>query len=189
MDDIAFRLGYLCKRVLVFDLNAMRQADNKRKRKRSRSPEANKKGPSVSRGKDASYWSDVASSLSKEAAQLREAAQKRDREYSSLLECNSRLLVSYREMERKLVDAERELTYLRTDPFQESRSYSSIISTIPLNTEGKDAFHWHQTCRSVQLQYQEARREIDEKTSQFVMLSKRIKELEALLQNKTSNTC
>jgi hypothetical protein len=125
-----------------------------------------------------------------EAAQLREENQKRTREYQSILECNARLLTSYRDMERRLLDAERELTYLRTDPFQESRVYSSIISTIPLNTEGKDALHWHQTCRSVMLQYQEAQREVDEKTHQFAILSKRIRELEALLQKaQPLSTC
>jgi hypothetical protein len=180
IDDIAFRLGYLCKRVLAFD-------PTQRPNKRSLSPA---KRPCVAntnliKGKDATFWSQAASSLSLEALQLREALHKRDREYASLLECNLRLVASYKEMELRLTDADRELTYLRTDPFQESRGYSSIISTIPLNTEGKDVFYWHQTCRSrrsVQLQYLEAKRKIDEKMNQFVMLSKRIKELEQQLR-------
>ena len=185
IDDIAFRMGYLCKRVLAFDLGAMNRTKFdtlKRMNRRSRSPDERRRD--LTRGKDATYWSQTAASLTKEVAQLREDAKKRDREYSSLFECNSRLFASYKEMERKLNDAERELTYLRTDPFQESRVYSSVISTIPLNTEGKDVIHWHQTCRTVQAQYQEAKREIDEKTSQFILLSKRIKELESMLQNK-----
>ena len=185
IDDIAFRMGYLCKRVLAFDLGAMNRTKFdtlKRMNRRSRSPDERRRD--LTRGKDATYWSQTAASLTKEVAQLREDAKKRDREYSSLFECNSRLFASYKEMERKLNDAERELTYLRTDPFQESRVYSSVISTIPLNTEGKDGIHWHQTCRTVQAQYQEAKREIDEKTSQFILLSKRIKELESMLQNK-----
>jgi hypothetical protein len=185
IDDIAFRMGYLCKRVLAFDLGAMNRTKFdtlKRMNRRSRSPDERRRD--LTRGKDAAYWSQTAASLTKEVAQLREDAKKRDREYSSLFECNSRLFASYKEMERKLNDAERELTYLRTDPFQESRVYSSVISTIPLNTEGKDVIHWHQTCRTVQAQYQEAKREIDEKTSQFILLSKRIKELESMLQNK-----
>ncbi len=180
IDDIAFRLGYLCKRVLAFDLHNNSTSPLQRPKKRSLSPA---KRPCVAnrnliKGKDTAYWSQAASSLSIEASQLREALKKRDMEYASLLECNSRLVSSYKEMERRITDADRELTFLRTDPFQESRGYSSIISTIPLNTEGRDAFYWHQTCRSVQLQYLEAKREIDEKTDQFVMLSKRIKELE-----------
>jgi hypothetical protein len=122
IDDIAFRMGYLCKRVLAFDLGAMNRVKFdtlKRMNRRSRSPDERRRD--LTRGKDATYWSQTAASLTKEVAQLREDAKKRDREYSSLRECNSRLFVSYREMERKLNDAERELTYLRTDPFQESR--------------------------------------------------------------------
>ncbi len=183
IDEIAYRLGYLCKRVMAFDL-----VHQSGRRKRCRSPEP--PAPNLIRGKNITYWSEAALSLSAEAAQLREENQKRTREYQSILECNARLLTSYRDMERRLLDAERELTYLRTDPFQESRVYSSIISTIPLNTEGKDALHWHQTCRSVMLQYQEAQREVDEKTHQFAILSKRIRELEALLQKaQPLSTC
>ena len=189
IDEIAYRLGYLCKRVLAFDL--VNQCGRKR---RSRSPDPPPAAaPDLIRGKNATYWSEAATSLSTEAAQLREEIQKRNREYQSILECNARLLTSYREMERRLLDADRELNYLRTDPFQESPVYSSIISTIPLNTEGRDALYWHQTCRTVMLQYQEAKREVDEKTNQFVMLSKRIRELESLLQKagsgKSLNAC
>ena len=185
IDEIAFRMGYLCKRVLAFDLSAMNQSKLdtiKRMNRRSRSPDERRRD--LTRGKDATYWSQTAASLTKEVAQLREDAKKRDREYSALFECNSRLFAAYKEMERKLNDAERELTYLRTDPFQESSVYSSVVSTIPLSTEGKDAIYWHQMCRTVQAQYQEAKREIDEKTNQFILLSKRIKELESMLQAK-----
>ena len=180
MDEIAFRMGYLCKRVLAFDLGSMsRKLDNTRKTNRSRSPDERRV-----RGMGASYWSQTASSLSSDVVGLTEALKTRERDYYSLLECNTRLLGSYKELERRLLDADREIVYLKTDPFQESRVYSSIVSTIPVNTQGKDAFHWHQVCRTVQLQYLEAKHEIDEKTNQFIMLSNRIRELESLLNNK-----
>jgi hypothetical protein len=182
IDDIAFRMGYLCKRVLAFDLCAMNQARCDARRlmnsRRSRSPEEKR------RTNDTTHWSQTANTLAGELTQLREAKSKRDREYEALLECNSRILVSYRNMERKLVDAEREINYLKTDPFQESLVYNSIISTIPLNTEGKDALYWHQTCRTIQAQYIEAKHAVDQKTNQFIVLSKRIRELESLLRGK-----
>ena len=177
---IAFRMGYLCKRVLAFDLGSMsRRPDCTRKTHRSRSPDERR----VS-GMGASYWSQTASSLSSDVVGLTEALKTRDRDYYSLMECNTRLLRSYKELERRLIDADREIVFLKTDPFQESRVYSSIVSTIPVNTQGKDALHWHQVCRSVQLQYLEAKHEIDEKTNQFIMLSNRIRELESLLSDK-----
>ena len=83
-----------------------------------------------------------------------------------------------------MMDAERELNYLRTDPFQETGIYSSVVSTIPVNTQGKDAIYWHQTCRTVQSQYLEAKREIDEKTYQFGVLSTRIRELESVREGR-----
>jgi hypothetical protein len=115
-------------------------------------------------------------------SQLNDSLKSREREYASLFEINSKLLFSFKELERKMIDAERELNYLRTDPFQETGIYSSVVSTIPVNTQGKDALYWHQTCRTVQLQYLEAKREVDEKTYQFSVLSNRIRELESMIQ-------
>ncbi len=98
IDEIAYRLGYLCKRVLAFDL--VNQCGRK---KRSRSPDPPPAASDLIRGKNATYWSEAATSLSTEAAQLREEIRKRNREYQSILECNARLLTSYREMERRLL--------------------------------------------------------------------------------------
>lgn len=183
MDGIAFRLGYLCKRVLAFDLGVMRRS-GLGSAPRSRSPDERRVGGPKSRGKDASYWHRTATSLSSEVAQLRETVRLRERDNASLFEIHGKLLSSFRELERKLADSEREVTHLRTDPFRESSVYSSIISTIPVNTEGKDALFWHQTCRTVQLQYMEAKHEVDEKTRQFSLLTNRIKELEFKLSEK-----
>jgi hypothetical protein len=132
----------------------------------------------------------MASTLSNDVVRLDEAAKAREREYSSLFELNSKLLASYREIERKMVDAERELNYLRTDPFQESSVYchhhhnnNIVLSTVPVNTQGKDAIYWHQMCRTIQSQYSQARRVVDEKTHQFGVLNRRIKELETIIVN------
>jgi hypothetical protein len=185
IDEIAFRMGYLCKRVLAFDLGTMSQAKfdaMRRVQRRSRSPDESK--TSRVRGKDVTFWSQKAATLSADVVQLREEAGKHERDYSSLTECNVRLITSYKAMERKLSDAERELLYLRTDPFRESRGYTSVISTIPLNTEGRDALYWHQTCRTMQAQYLEVKHEMDEKTNQFILLSNRIRELESLLRDQ-----
>ena len=181
IDEIAFRMGHLFKRMLI---GAMTQARfDARTKRRSRSPgEYKTHAGGCVRGKDATFWSQTAATQSNELLQLREAALKRERDYTALAECNVRLLTSHREMERKLVNAERELLYLRTDPFLESCGYTSVISTIPLGTEGKDAMYWHQTCRTVQAQFLEARRAMDEKTNQFILLSKRIRELETQLK-------
>ena len=97
---------------------------------------------------------------------------------------HAKLLSSFRELERKLADSEREITHLRTDPFKEYSVYNRVVSTIPINTDGKDALFWHQTCRTVQLQYEQAKQEVDEKTHQFTLLSNRIKELEYILEEQ-----
>jgi len=126
----------------------------------------------------------MAATLSSDVVQLREAATAREREYSSLFELNSKLLASYKELERKMVDSERELNYLRIDPFQDSSVYRSIVSTIPVNTQGKDAIYWHQMCRTIQSQYSHAQSVIDEKNHQFSILTNRIKELESIVVNQ-----
>ena len=121
----------------------------------------------------------MASTLSNDVVRLGEAAKTRERDYASLFELNSKLLASYKEIERKMSDAERELNYLRTDPFQESSIiYHNTVSTVPVNTQGKDAIYWHQMCRTIQSQFSQAQRVIDEKTHQFGVLNCRIKELE-----------
>jgi hypothetical protein len=186
MDGIAFRLGYLCKRVLTFDLGVMRQSRfHSTQRLRSRSPDERRVSGSKSKGKDATHWHRVSVSLSSESAQLRETVRLRERDNASLFEIHGKLLSSYRELERKLADSEREVNHLRTDPFRESSVYSSIVSTIPVTTEGKDAFFWHQTCRTVQLQYEQAKDEVDQKTRQFALLTDRIKELESKLAERS----
>ena len=180
MDGIAFRLGYLCKRVLAVDLGVMRQAQvASNQRVRSRSPDERRP-----KGKDVTHWQRAATSLKSEVSQLKETMALRERDNASLFEMHAKLLSSFRELERKLADSEREITHLRTDPFREFSVYNSVVSTIPINTEGKDALHWHQTCRTVQLQYEQAKHEVDEKTRQFTLLSNRIKELESLLGEK-----
>jgi hypothetical protein len=182
MDGIAFRLGYLCKRVLAVDLGVMRQAQvASNQRVRSRSPDERRP-----KGKDVTHWQRAATSLKSEVSQLKETMALRERDNASLFGMHANLLSSFRELERKLADSEREITHLRTDPFREFSVYNSVVSTIPINTEGKDALHWHQTCRTVQLQYEQAKHEVDEKTRQFTLLSNRIKELESLLVEKHS---
>jgi hypothetical protein len=193
IDEIAFRFGYLCKRVLAFDLGVLKQPKLRvSQRMRSRSPDERRLkkgfcccvGSKMIKGRDILYWSQSASTLLHDVTQLNDALKSRERDYASLFEINSNLLSSYKELERKMADAERELIYLRTDPFQETGIYSSVVSTIPVNTQGKDALYWHQTCRTVQLQYLEAKREIDEKTYQFGVLSARIRELESMIQER-----
>lgn len=191
IDDIAFRFGHMCKRVLAFDLGVLKQPRLRAApRLRSRSPDERRLKTGCHccvesrkvKGKDALFWSQSASTLLNDVSQLNDSLKSREREYASLFEINSKLLFSFKELERKMIDAERELNYLRTDPFQETGIYSSVVSTIPVNTQGKDALYWHQTCRTVQLQYLEAKREVDEKTYQFSVLSTRIRELESMIQ-------
>ncbi len=189
VNEIAFRMGYLSKRVLVFDCETSRRPKSEtmchRKNCRSRSPDERRRMRSPrDKGKDISYWSQMAATLSSDVVQLREAATAREREYSSLFELNSKLLASYKELERKMVDSERELNYLRIDPFQDSSVYRSIVSTIPVNTQGKDAIYWHQMCRTIQSQYSHAQSVIDEKNHQFSILTNRIKELESIVVNQ-----
>ena len=182
MDGIAFRLGYLCKRVLAFDLGVMRQTQvASNQRLRSRSPDERRP---KSQGKDIAHWQRAATSLKSEVSQLKETMEMRERDNASLFGMHAKLLSSFRELERKLADSEREITHLRTDPFKEYSVYNRVVSTIPINTDGKDALFWHQTCRTVQLQYEQAKQEVDEKTHQFTLLSNRIKELEYILEEQ-----
>jgi septation ring formation regulator EzrA len=168
-------MGYLCKRVLAFDSGSLRQCG-----KRGRSPDA--KQPCPSNAKDAFHWRRVAASKSGEVAQLQGALTTREKEYASLFEMNSRLVASYRELERKIADAERELNYLRSDPFQPPAAvFRSHITSIPIHTQGKDVFYWHQMCRTFQDQYSQVKCEIDDRNNQVSVLTNRIKELEATI--------
>ncbi len=188
-DEIAFRMGFLCKRVIASDPGTRKQTVvYRRANHRSRSPEERRRcADSRSKGKDATYWNDMATSLSSDVARLRDALSTREREYSSLFELNSKLVQSYKDLERKMIEAERELTYLRNDPFQETGGglyHRSVVSSIPINTLGRDAMYWHQMCRTMQAQYFQAKGELDEKTHLFLQLSNRIKELESIVNQR-----
>jgi hypothetical protein len=176
VNSIAFQMGYLCKRVLACDV-AVKQCG----KKRERSPDA--KQHCASNAKDSSHWRRVATSKSGEVAQLQGALATREREYASLFEMNSRLVSSYRELERKMADAERELNYLRSDPFQPSAAVfrSHHITTIPIHTQGRDVFYWHQMCRTFQDQYSQVRCDLDDKNNHVIVLANRIKEMEAAM--------
>ena len=237
--DITFRMGYLCKRVITFDMEIQKQPRviQESRRKRSRSPTINRGGveeddnnpvSSSAASSSSSFnrvvvrnqlrrgWSnnnnnnvsenyassnnDRSSSSSRsfisynsrDVEQLGDALAKRDREYSSLFELNSRLLASYKELERKMAEAEKELTFLRSEPYYCSLASSStpsssssclgsggsVVYTAPVGTQGKDALCWHRLCRTMEMQYLQAKGEADEKTLRLISLSNRIKELE-----------
>jgi hypothetical protein len=181
VNGIAFQMGYLCKRVLAH--GAVKQCG----RKRERSPDANLQ-PCLSNAKDSSssyHWKRIATSKSGEVAQLQGALATREREYASLFEMNSRLVSSYRELERKMADAERELNYLRSDPFQPSAAVfrGHHITTIPIHTQGRDVFYWHQMCRTFQDQYTQVKSDLDDKHNHVVVLTNRIKEMEAAMRS------
>ena len=274
--DIAFRMGYLCKRVITFDMEVQKQSSRRRVmmiqesgRKRSRSPtyyfncgveededdhhdhyddssgnpvssssnqhssssssssnnrevllnQMRRRGISSSSSSsnnnnnnnnydDASYYYSYSrndrsgnsssrssrsfiSYNSRDVEQLGDALAKRDKEYSSLFELNSRLLASYKELERKMAEAEKELTFLRSEPYSlasttpsscllgsSSSSGGVVVYTAPVGTQGRDALYWHRLCRTMEMQYLQAKGEADEKTLRLISLSNRIKELE-----------
>ena len=241
--DITFRMGYLCKRVITFDMEIQKQPRviQESRRKRSRSPTINRGGLEEDDNNNNPVSSSAASSSSssnrvvvlnqlrrgwsnnnnnnnyyvsenyassnndrsssssrsfisynsRDVEQLGDALAKRDREYSSLFELNSRLLASYKELERKMAEAEKELTFLRSEPYYYSLASSSstpsclgsgggggVVYTAPVGTQGRDALYWHRLCRTMEMQYLQAKGEADEKTLRLISLSNRIKELE-----------
>ena len=178
VDGVAFQMGYLCRRVLAFDIGVVSQC---RKRERSPDHRAAQDDRGAAGVKDAFHWRRLATAKSGEVSQLRETLATREREYAALFEMNSRLVSSYRELERKTADAERELNLLRPNPFESSPAAcrGHHINTIPIHTQGRDVFYWHQMCRTFQAQYLDVRRDADDKNRQCALLANRIKELEA----------
>lgn len=216
--DIAFRVGYLCKRVITFDLEVQTQSMAlASSRKRGRSPGVAGDDEDNSNNNDANppprssgcrngrkkgataknYWthhhhqrSAVADSTTTtnrcDVVELSDALEKRDKEYSSLFELHSKLLVSYRELERKTTEAERELTFLKSNPYLESglatshhHSSNNVVYTATVSTQGKDALYWHGMCRTMESQFLHAKGEVSEKNHQIILLSNRVRELEA----------
>jgi hypothetical protein len=177
VDEIAFRMGYLCRKALTFDLEAQKFAG----RKRCHSPdERNHHSAATNRARDPTNQR-----VTGDSAQLKDMLTKRDREYSALFEINSKLLSSYKELEKKYAEAEKELTFLRHDPFQESWvTNRSAVSTVPVSTQGKDALYWHQMCRTIESQYIHAKNEIEGNKYQLISMSKKIKELEKALSER-----
>ncbi len=190
VDEIAFRMGYLCRKALTFDLEAQRFAGS---RKRCHSPDErdhhNHHSTSAASSRATSRDPTNQRIAGDSAQLLRDMLAKRDREYSALFEINSKLLSSYKELERRHAEAEKELTFLRHDPFQESSwaTSRSVVSTVPVSTQGKDALYWHQMCRTIESQYLQAKNEIDGNKHQLISMSKKIKELEATLSARDKN--
>lgn len=189
-NEIAFRMGYLCKRVITFDLEMQKQKTFTQSRKRSRSPDHERphnvtSSSSSLKEKDSNsssssyYWDRKTVDI----AQLSDALAKRDREYYALFELNSKLVASYKELERKVNSAERELNFLRSDPYRGLEPFhsGSVVFTVPVSTQGKDAFYWHGVCRRMETQYLQAKDDADEKARQLVFFSNRIKELESMM--------
>ena len=103
---------------------------------------------------DSSYWYETATTLSKENSELVDKITKYEEKLCIQNTSISRLAQLRTALENELTEANREIIRLTaygngcmpsTQSFPPSKTRS-----IPVSTEGKDAVHWYQTCRSLE---------------------------------------
>lgn len=147
--------------------------------------------PSVSvevHGHDAVYWNQVASTLYNEAVELRKDAEKNMEAYRVLQNNHMRLGVAHRLTVDELAMANRELALLRVDSGGNAAgvngSEAKIPLSVPVNTQGKDAVFWHQCARTLQQQFLDLNKKLEEKTALHVTVVENLKQLEVTCKEK-----
>jgi hypothetical protein len=77
---------------------------------------------------------------------------------------------SPRMLEAKLLQAQNEILELRSaSPYH----HETKITSIPVDTEGRDAMYWHQICRTLQHQCTDLSKELERKTNQLAKMEYR----------------
>jgi hypothetical protein len=101
------------------------------------------------------YWYETATTLSKENAELTEKIAQVNTRCDTMGESITRLSRIRAALEEELSSANREIIRISTHSqvFIPPTPTHLRIQSIPVNTEGRDAMHWYQTCRTMEAQY------------------------------------
>ena len=112
------------------------------------------------------YWYESSSTLSIENAKLCKDLSKSNEECLHL-----------RANVKRLADMRDELTKSLAEKASTDATPSfahSTLQSIPVNTDGKDAMHWYQTCRTMEAQFTVAKAELQSKIEELGDKRKRL---------------
>ena len=115
---------------------------------------------------ETSYWFETATTLSKENTELIDRITRCEEKCAKLNTSVSRLSHRRIVLEKELANANRELlrmTVCRYDGFTPCSIVPSKTKSIPVNTEGKDAIHWYQACRTLEAHHIQKTSELEAK--------------------------
>ena len=116
------------------------------------------------------YWYETATTLSSENADLTEKVTKYEERCRTLTGSVTRLSQLRTALEKDLATANKEIIRLTacTHPtLPPTPNIPSKSNSISVSTQGRDAMHWYQTCRSMEAQYIQMISELETRVSQL----------------------
>jgi hypothetical protein len=118
------------------------------------------------------YWRESTNTLSHENSILTDRLAIIEAEHKNLKETVSRLTSIKKEMELNLSEANKEIMHLafiaRNQCTPMHLPTRSKVSKIPINTLGKDAMYWYQTCRTMEAQHLVQTNEMETKINELM---------------------
>ena len=147
--------------------------------------------PSVSveiQGHDVVYWNQVASTLYNEAVEVKRETDIRAEAYRVLQENHIRLAAAHRQMVDEYAVLNRDAALSRVDSGSGEPGVASgdkkIPLSVPVNPQGKDVIFWHQCARTLQQQCLDVTKQLNDSTSQHVIVVENLKLAEAVCKEK-----
>lgn len=118
------------------------------------------------------YWRESTNTLSNENSILTDRLAIIEAEHATLKETVSRLTSTKKEMETNLSEANKEIMHLafiaRNQCTPMHLPTRSKVSKIPIDTLGKDAMYWYQTCRTMEAQHITQTNEMETKINELM---------------------
>jgi hypothetical protein len=118
------------------------------------------------------YWRESTNTLSHENSILTDRLAVIEEEHKKLKETVSKLNSIKKETESNLNEANKEIMHLafiaRNQCTPMHLPTRSKVSKIPINTLGKDAMYWYQTCRSMEAQHLLQTNEMETKINELM---------------------
>jgi hypothetical protein len=105
--------------------------------------------------------------------------------YKVLQDNHIRLGAVHRQTIEELAVLNRELALMRVDESRvEASSKQKVAPLVPVNPQGKDAIFWHQCARTLQQQYLDLSKELEEKVAQNAVTVESLKAAELVCKEK-----
>jgi hypothetical protein len=196
LDNVAMTVGTLSKKVVSLEsaIEVVTQKALKLEREMAQNAQDQLGGKGVDpvraavveiQGRDVVYWNQVATTLYNEAMEIKKDVDRKAEAYKVLQDNHIRLGAVHRQTIEELAVLNRELALMRVDESRvEASSKQKVAPLVPVNPQGKDAIFWHQCARTLQQQYLDLSKELEEKVAQNAVTVESLKAAELVCKEK-----